>query len=211
MNKIIGCITVLLLSLTVKAQVKIGVKGGWNYSTAKAFYNGAKQPTTFVNGLGVGAMLNVPFDGVLHFSPSVMLNYRGFIVKPISGPNKKEQYSIPYLDLIPALSVDFENGENAFSISTGPVLGFTNFGKLKITDSSNKSNTQKLKFGFAEYGWIDLGLSSSISYRIKKLLLEAVFYTGLTNINNKEEADQRNIRYRMFSLNIGYYFKQTAH
>jgi hypothetical protein len=46
---------------------------------------------------------------------------------------------------------------------------------------------------------------------MKKTFIETSYYLGLANINNQEETDGRNIRHRMLSLSIGYYFKQTAH
>ncbi len=212
MKKIIlfGC--GLFLFTAIQAQVKIGVKGAWNYAGGNAVYTGAKQSTSYTQGFGIGAMAKIPFDGPLHFSPSVMINKRGFTVnKPAGTTNQKEQYSITYLDLIPALSADFENGNNAFSITAGPVFGFTNFGKLKITDNAGVKGTQNLKFGYGAYGWFDLGLQGSIGYRINKITLEAGYYMGLANINNQEEVDGRNMKHRVINVGIGYYFRQSAH
>lgn len=210
MKSIITFLSIFTIITTAGAQVKVGVKGGWNYSTAKAVYTGVNQSTGYTNGFGLGMLAKVPFDGILHFSPSVMINNRGFIIKPSTGTNKKEQYSITYLDLIPALSVDFENGNNTVSIALGPDFGFTNFGKLKATDMAGATTSEKMKFGYGGYGWFDLGLNTSVAYRMKKVFVELGYFTGLANINNNEEIDGRNIRNRMLSLNVGYYFKQTA-
>jgi hypothetical protein len=210
MKSIIALLSIFTIITTAGAQVKVGVKGGWNYSTAKAVYTGVNQSTDYTNGFGLGVLAKVPFDGILHFSPSVMINNRGFIIKPSTGTNKKEQYSITYLDLIPALSVDFENGNNTVSIALGPDFGFTNFGKLKATDMADATTSEKMKFGYGGYGWFDLGLNTSVAYRMKKVFVELAYFSGLANINNNEEIDGRNIRNRMLSLNIGYYFKQTA-
>lgn len=210
MRSIIAVLTVFTTITTANAQVKIAVKGGWNYSTAKAVYTGVNQSTGYTNGFGLGVLAKVPFDGILHFSPSVMINNRGFIINPSTGTNKKEQYSITYLDLIPALSVDFEDGNNTVSIALGPDFGFTNFGKLKATDMNNVTTSQKMKFGYGGYGWFDLGLNTSVAYRMKKVFVELSYFNGLANINNNEETDGRNIRNRMLSLNVGYYFKQTS-
>jgi hypothetical protein len=123
------------------------------------------------------------------------------------GTNIKEQYSITYLDLIPSLSVDFPNHSNSFVISLGPDFGFTNFGKIKVTDINNISNSQNLKFGYGAYGWFDIGLNASVGYHMKKIFIELGYLHGLTSINNNEEFDQRNLRNRTLSLNFGYYFK----
>lgn len=207
MKKRIVIIAAFVAVKTSIGQVKVAVKGGWNYSTAKAVYTEIKQPTEFTFGYGIGVLAKVPFDGPLHFSPSVMINKRGFIVKPLTGNNKSEQYSIIYLDLVPSLSVDFPKGDNVFVLSLGPDFGFTNFGKIKTTDINNVTTNEKLKFGFGSIGWFDLGLNASVGYHMKKIFVEAGYMYGLASINNNEETDLRNIRNRMLSLNIGYYFR----
>jgi len=207
MKRIITITTALFIIVAVRAQVKVAAKAGWNYSTARAMYSGVKQSTEFTFGYGIGAMAKVPFEGVLHFSPSVMINKRGFIIKPTAGSNKTEQYSITYLDIVPSISFDFPHKNNSFVIGIGPDFGFTKFGKLKATDNNNITTTEKMKFGFGAFGWFDLGLNASVGYHMKKIFIEADYMNGLANINNNEENDQRNIRNRMLSLNFGYYFK----
>jgi hypothetical protein len=211
MRKIIAALAAFALFTNAAAQVKLAVKGGWNYATTRAVYATIKQPSGFTSGYGIGALLKMPFDGVLHFSPSVMINRRGFIIKPLTGSTVKEQYAITYVDLIPSLSVDFEKGDNSFVISLGPDIAFTNFGKLKTTGNNGVTTSQKIKFGYGSIGWFDIGLNASIGYHMKKVFVELGYMNGLASINNNEELDQRNIRNRMLSLNIGYYFKQTAH
>jgi hypothetical protein len=206
MRKITAALAAFVLFATATAQVKLAVKGGWNYCTTRAVYANVKQPSGFTNGYGIGALLKMPFDGVLHFSPSVMVNKKGFIIKP-SGTNTKEQYSLVYVDLVPSLSVDFEKGDNSFVISLGPDIAITNFGKLKITGNNGVTTSQNLKFGYGEIGWFDVGLNASVGYHMKKIFVELGYTNGLASINNNEEIDQRNIRNRMLSLNIGYYFK----
>jgi hypothetical protein len=207
MKRIIITVIIFICSNSITAQVKVAIKGAWNYSSARAVYSGMKQSTGFISGYGAGVSAKVPFDGVLHFSPSIMINRRGFIVKPSSGTNKKEQYGITYLDIIPALSTDFSHGSNSFSIGIGPDFGFTNFGKLKATTSNNVTTSEKLKFGYGAYGWFDLGLQASAGYHMKKTFIEVGYLLGLASINNNEEIDQRNIRNRMLSLSVGYYIR----
>lgn len=207
MKRIIIIVVALSMATVSLAQVKVAAKAGWNYSTARAIYNGVKQPTDFTVGYGIGAMAMVPFDGILNFAPSVMLNKRGFIIKPTTGTNAKEQYSITYLDIVPALSFNIPVKRNFITFGAGPDFGFTNFGKLKATDLSNITSTQKLKFGYKDYGWFDLGMNFNAGFHTDKIFVEAGYLLGLASVNNNEENDQRNIRNRMLSLSIGYYFK----
>ncbi len=186
---------------------KFGIKAGYNYASAKATYAGVKQPVTGKSGFGLALTTKLDFDGVLHFSPYVGYNMKGFIINPKTGNTKKEEYTIHYFDIAPLLSLDFPVGENTFVVSGGPILGLTNFGKQKITTTANVTTSQKMAFGFGGYGWFDLSLTAGISYHFNKTFVEVAYTPGLANINNNEEFDGRNIRNRMLSLNIGYYFK----
>ncbi len=208
MRKLTAALAAFVVINSAVAQVKLAIKGGYNLTTARAVYAGIKQPADFTSGYGLGVLLKMPFDGMLHFSPSVMINKKGFIIKPVVGTNTKEQYAITYVDLIPALSIDFAKGNNSFVISLGPDIAFTNFGKFKATDNNGVTTAQKIKFGYGNLGWVDIGLAASIGYHIKKVFVELCYTNGLASINNNEELDERNIRNRMVSLNIGYYFKQ---
>jgi hypothetical protein len=186
---------------------KWAIRAGYNYTSAKATYAGEMQPVTAKSGFGIAVTTKMDFDGVLHFSPYVGYNMKGFIINPKTGGIKKEEYTIHYFDIAPLLSVDFPVGENTFAISGGPILGITNFGKQKITTTSNVTSAQKMTFGYGSYGWFDMSLIAGVSYHFKKMFVETTYTAGLVNINNNEELDGRNIRNRMLSLNIGYYFK----
>jgi len=207
MKKVISALFLFFTTPHITAQVRVAVKGGWNFSTAKAVYSDVKQNREFVYGYGAGIVAKIPFDGILQFSPSVMVNKRGTIIKPMSGTVKSEQYTMTYIDIIPALSLDFPHKANSFVISFGPNFSFTNWGKIKTTDNNNATSSQKMKFGFDQYGWIDLGLNAGLAYHLKKVFIELDYMHGLANINNNEEVDKRNIANRMFSLNVGYYIR----
>ena len=201
---------VLLTSITffqVAAQNKVAVKAGYNYAFVHAKYHGVKQPYDAKSGFGIAGLIKIPFDGVLHFSPFVGYNMRGFTINPKSGSPKKEEFTLHYLDIVPALSVDLPINDNFFVISGGPLFGFTNFGHLKTTDENNVTTSEKIKFGYGSYGWFDVGLSTSVGYHMKKVFVELGYTHGFANINNNEEFDGRNIQNRMLSLNFGYYFK----
>jgi Outer membrane protein beta-barrel domain len=200
---------VFILHIHAIAQVKIAVKGGLNFSTARAVYADVKQTVNFTTGYSIGAMAKVPFDGVLYFTPSISINKRGFIVKPATGTNKTEQYNIIYLDLTPGVSIYLPHGVNSFSFGFGPNFGITNLGRLKTTNNNN-TTSQALKFGYGELGWFDIGLSASLGYHLQKSFIELWYLHGLTGINNNEEIDKRSIFNRSIGLTVGYYFKQTA-
>lgn len=199
------CIT--LANHTIAQDHKWAIKAGYNYTSGRVVYGGIKQPVNGKSGFGVAGMVKIPFDGVLHFSPYVGYNMAGFVVTPNSGSNKKEDFTIHYFTITPALSADIPIGENTFVISGGPYLGLTKFGRIKTTDASNNTTNEKITFGYGGYGMFDLGLTAGIGYHFNKMFVEANYTPGLTSINNNEELDGKNLRNRTFSLNIGYYFR----
>jgi hypothetical protein len=207
MKKIIFTLLTLFVVYAVQAQLKVAIKGGYNYSTGKIFYKSVKQPTDAVHGFGLGVLFKTEFEGVLHFSPYFQINSRGFVIKPLTGTYKRIENTIQYLDIVPALSLDFKNGNNAFVISFGPTAGLTSFGKEKKTDQNNVTTSNKIHFGYDGIGWFDLGATISLGYHFKKAFIEAGYYHGLANINNNVEFDGNSLQNRMLSLNLGYYFR----
>lgn len=189
------------------AQTKIAIKAGANISTARVYQNDVKLDTKYNTGYGVAVLFKVPFDGPLHFSPSVGYNRRGYTYMPASGTITQYQNTIHYIDILPALSLDFPVGGNSFVLSAGPHFSAALAGTEKTT-SANVVSSSKMTFSTANhYGPVDVGLAGSIGYHLKKILVEAGFQLGLSNINNDVETDKRNIQNRMISLQVGYYFK----
>lgn len=207
----IAALAAFILSAAVHAQTRIAVKGGYNYSTARAYFNSVKQGTGYKSGFAIGAMCKAEFEGALHFSPSVMLNQRGYIINPTAGAIKKYDNSITYLDIYPAFSLDFKLGsdEKVFAVDFGPQFSLAAFGKEKTTDAvSGLTTKSKMIFKITGgYGLLDVGVNGGVGLHLNKFLVEARYFHGLVSINNEEEFDQRNIRNRMISLNIGYYLK----
>ena len=207
MKKIMITLFVLAFVLVSYAQTKIAIKAGYNYSFARVYFNDIKQPSDSKNGYGIGILFKAPIEGVVHFSPYIAFNSRGFVIRPLADTFKKAEFSIQYIDFVPALSFDLPTGGNSFDISVGPVFGFTSFGHQKVTNNNDVTTSKKLTFGYGSYGWIDIGLSGSLGYHMKKVFFEAGYFLGLANINNDESNIPQNIRNRMVSLNIGYYIK----
>ncbi|MES2429324.1 MAG: outer membrane beta-barrel protein [Bacteroidota bacterium] len=194
---------------------KIAVKGSWNVSTARVYYvndrtrSNIKQPVEFKNGYGFALLFKAQFDDVLHFSPTIGYNRRGYIYKPTYGDTLKYDNTIHYIDIIPALSADFPVGErkNTLVISGGPQLGFAISGTEKLTTISG-TTTHKMKISSdGYYGLFDLGVSTGIGFHSPRMFVEAGYLIGLANINNRFQSDHRNIRNRMLSLSFGYYLK----
>ena len=204
---------ILIASLTVvcflntTAQTSIAVRGGFNYSTVRAYYSDGKQRVGFVPGGNIGLQVNTVFEGLLHFSPFVGYNSRGFIIKSKTNGDKTQNF-IHYIDIAALLSIHKPmGGNNSFAITAGPVISLAIAGTEKTT-IAGISNSSKMKFSTSgDYGPFDFGLQAAVGYHFKKIFVEAAYQYGFVNINNNEEHDKRNIRNRTISLNLGYYIR----
>jgi hypothetical protein len=219
MRKLIFVCLTITLSKTTIAQTKtetaavpaihtkIAIKAGANMSTARVYQNDEQLESNYVTGYGIAILFKAPFEGLLHFSPTLGYNRRGYTYTPKSGTITEYTNTIHYFDMVPALSFDFPLGKNSFVISGGPHISFAIAG-TEETVSGTTSSSSKMNFDLEkDYGYIDMGLNGSIGFHMKKFLLEAGAQFGLTNINNNVETDFRNIQNRMFSLQLGYYIK----
>lgn len=196
-----SCITLL------HAQTKLSVKTGFNYSTARAYTGQLKQSTGFMPGANLGIQLNTVFEGLLHFTPSVSYQNRGFVINNKSNNSKTSNF-IHYVDLAPLLSIFVKTGKkHSLSISAGPVASLAIAGTEKTTINGS-SSTQKMKFSTTNnYGLFDFSLLAGAGFHLKKWYLEANYYHGLANINNNVSRDFRNIRNRTINISLGYYLK----
>lgn len=194
----------ILFFLNINAQTNIAIRGGFNYSTARAYYSDVKQTVGFVPGANLGIQLKTMFDGLLNFSPFIGYSSKGFIIKSKSNGDKTRNF-IHYVDLVPLLSIDLPAGVNkSFVIAAGPSASLAIAGTEKTT-IAGITTSSKIKFTTTNnYSLFDFGLHGSIGYHFNKIFVEAAYQYGLASINNEEEKDKRNIRNRTFSLNIGY-------
>ncbi len=197
----------LLVQLPAMAQTKFAVKAGANTSTARVYIDGVQQENGYQQGFGAAAYWNVPFDGLLHFSPSIAYNRRGYAYTPAGGTIGNYRNKVHYLDLLPALSVNFPVGKKALVVGAGPQFSVALAGTEQTT-TANIATSAPMKFSnTSNYGIYDLGFNGSIGLHGSRMLLEAAYQLGAANINNNVAADKRNIQHRMISLQLGYYFR----
>lgn len=208
MTKLFITAAILCLCITqVQAQTKLSVKTGFSYSTARVYTGKTKESTGFMPGAHLGIQLNTAFEGLLHFTPAVSYQNRGFVINDKNNNSKKSHF-IHYIDLAPQLSFFINKGKkHTLSISAGPVASLAVAGTEKTTVNGSSSR-QKMKFSTTNnFGLFDFSLLAGAGLHLKKWYLEANYDLGLANINNNVARDSRNIRNRTISISLGYYFK----
>jgi hypothetical protein len=191
----------------LKAQTNIGFKAGYNYTTARVYVESSKQNSQYKSGYGFGIMFKAPFDGVLHFSPYMAYNRKGYKYFP-AGDIKEIENTIHYIDIAPGVSFDFPLQQNkVFVVGFSPVLSFAISGKEKNQLPNSSVVTKNMKFNFSNYSLVDIGFNGSIGYRFNnKFLIESSCLYGVANIENNDFKN-RKISNLMFNFSIGYYYK----
>lgn len=192
----------------IYAQTEIGIKAGYVRGSAIVKLHESKQKGINVNGYTASLIFKAPFESPLHFSPTISYTHRGYGYSADTGKLRMTQNETDYIELSPAVSIDFVNKKKVgFVLGFGPQASIAISGKESRTYLGDSVVTEKMVFGFSNYSVIDVGINGSIAFRFgKRLMLEALGYISVTNIDNVDE-NFRNIKNRMLSLSLAYFLK----
>src|SRR5215218_11443598 len=109
---IVFCLLILSYQFSF-SQVRLGVFGGPQMTTAKYKIDEEKQPTDFKPGFQLGASLKVPFDNQLYFAPALYYSMKGYKVtfkSPAFPPSElaiNNETTLHTIELAPLLHFDF--------------------------------------------------------------------------------------------------------
>lgn len=218
----IVCIVFILLFffLQMNAQIRFGVKGGYNNSSVK--YN----PKLRVNYLSnaafqFGAIAEMKIKRSFLLKAGLLLNQKGnFGDNSFASPDKYQRSTIRlnYLETDLVFAYQIKPGKNlSINAGVGPFIGVGLFGNEKgddydfghratvdrkmIFSNSKLSNASQTYFKP-----IDFGLNINVSVNYKKYLLYLNFGKGLVD-RVSSDSPGWNSRNEVFTMGLGYYFK----
>lgn len=207
-------ICILFRSNDSFSQVRAGIFGGPQMTSAKYKVNEEKQPTQFKPGFQMGAALNVPFENQLYFGPAVYYSMKGYKVtleEPSFPPTEKainNETTIHTIEIAPLLQLDFSNQPSHFFVKFGPAIDFAFSGKEKFDTIGGTSPVKRsMKFAFSEYGRVTaqgilhFGFESEKGYSVF-----AHYAEGMGSLNNADNGPS--IKHRIVGLSIGWYFQK---
>ena len=184
-------------------KIYYGVKAGYNL----VFSNFSASETKAVHGGYIGAMMKIPFENRVHFSPQIDINYRGMQTDslPKNTFSKVKEFQVRVLPLI---QIDFKHPDekaNTAFVQFGPSLGFGITGDQTKQDAAGVPTSGKLKYGFQAYGQFDANWHLGIGYETTGGLRLLVDYAyGLSNMINTEFGPL--LKYQTVSAGVGYWF-----
>lgn len=229
-KRILLSFATLAISLGAMAQVRVGVKGGWNLSTITVNNSGDVDNDKSLSGFNIGVIADMPLvPKILSFQPGVFYTTKG--AKLVSG-DKDDASSLytrvstrpSYIEVPLNFIGKIPVGENArLFAGVGPYFAFGVAGKNKIeyrlngvTTSSESNikwdddtpfNDDDPNQGLNKYKRFDWGGNLQIGAEISNVIISAQYGLGFNKINSGgEDGNNDKNKNRVFSVNVGYLF-----
>ena len=213
MRKAAFLFVLIILAISASAQeVKWGIFGGPQVTSARYEIKGEKQSTTAKYGFQLGTNLKVPFDNKLYFTPAVFYSLKGYKVEftqvsvPPDSSAIDNNTTIHTLEFAALLQYDFKDRPNHFFVRLGPSLDAQISGKEKFTRSDRSTVEQKMDYDFTKYGYFGANIIFQFGYETKSGFQYSAQYTlGIGSVNNADNGPA--IWHRVFGISLGKYFK----
>ena len=199
----------LFYALTGHCQVKFGVFGGINMSSAGYSVKGQKQSTDYKYGFHAGIGYKVPFDGHLYFSPAAtyrMLGYKVMLNQPSFPPDllaTDNDTRFHELDLDALLQFDFGRGTSHFFIKLGPTFNFILWGREKYNLATGDYVDRPMKFSVVSgYGRYNVSASTQLGFETARGFVFYVHYMPeLFSMNNEDKGPT--IQNHLMGITVG--------
>ncbi|HSU27878.1 MAG TPA: porin family protein, partial [Chitinophagaceae bacterium] len=161
-------------------------------------------------GLQAGACIKIPFESRLFFTPAFFYSLKGYKVTfnrfatPPDVNASDNNIRVHCFELAPLLQVDLGAAPNHFYIKAGPSMDVQLFGHEKYNLQSGGSVSRKMKFSFADYGYVSFNFLAMLGYETANgFMIYAHYSLGLSSISNADEGPE--IKHRAFGISFGKY------
>jgi hypothetical protein len=188
MKKIFILLAVMVVAGNMEAKVRVGVKGGLNFSSFSADYISFSNRT----GWHAGAMMNISFPFGLTLQPELLYSFKGVNNVSLIGlydgghPNPRKGISIGYVEL----PVDLQWGIKLPLLR--PYLSLTPYASYAINSDTSIDDIKK---------W-DGGIGVGAGIDIWKLQLSVKYFWGFGNVTESFGSPSVQNRNIMVSLGI---------
>ncbi len=207
MKKLIFITAITIMSISaVKAQeIRIGAKGGVNFSTFSGDDLGDIESRT---GFHIGGLVEIPITEKFWVQPEVLYTAQGAEYTEsgsILGISYEDKISakLDYIQL-PVMAKFYVVEGLAFE--AGPQVSFLVSKKGEFERRSG-GTTVMTEGDLNDISSIDVSLGGGVSYRLPMgVFFGARYNYGLTNVNDGDNADDQKIRNSVVQLSAGYSF-----
>ena len=204
-RNIILLLSFIAIAVSINAQVRPGIKLGYNLSGVKADFtngvanpNAASDPDNFhmKSGFQAGLIADCPVNDVISIQPGIRFSMMGFADKYSSNGNAKRSFSLFYLQ-VPVYAQYKMNiaEETNLLFQAGPYVGYGLFGRQKFIrkgKTQDLNDTQKkITFGgnSDDINAFDYGIGAGVGIEFYRFQLMATYDFGLNQGTfNKKDA-----------------------
>jgi len=217
-----------IFSMSAMAQVRVGVKGGWNLSTITVDNSGSVDKDKSLSGFNIGVIADMPLvPRILSFQPGVFYTTKGSKLKS-GDENDAVHYKFTtnpsYIEVPLNFIGKLPVGPNASLFAgVGPYFAFGVAGKNKTyttvggttttTESNIKwdddtpFNNDDPNQGYNKLKRFDWGGNLQVGAEISNFLISAQYGVGFAKINSGgNDSNNDKNKNRVFSLSVGYLF-----
>jgi len=196
------------LSINAAAQLHLAFRAGVQLNHAAYRLNGNKSDVQSTIGFQAGLLSKVYFDDKVSFVSGFFYNSKGYKVAPPPNDTVKT-YRLNYFEIPVMVQVDLskERGKG-FYAKAGPSVGIGVGGREKYTGSNGQTISNKVVMSMTgrHIGVFDAAFNTALGYEVNNHFFTELNYAlGIGNLNN-DPADP-NIKTRVLSLSVGYFFK----
>jgi hypothetical protein len=206
--KLIVLSALLCLSLCAGAQVHWALKAGGQISSASYKADGNKISTNCIAGFNAGILAKIYFDDKVAFVTGLQYNAKGYSIITVPSDPRKT-YRLNYADIPVMVQFDLSKTRGGgWYCKAGPSVSVGVSGKEIYTDKNGMQvrNQAVLSVTGNHFGLFDASLNAALGYSFtQKFFAEAAYAYGIGNIDN--DPDGANIKTRVVSISIGYFFR----
>ncbi len=228
-NKLYALILLLFLVATLniaKAQTRIGVRTGMNFSNAiMKMENGEKGETELISGFHLGLTVDVPIAGDFYVQPAALYSTKGF--KQIGagfGYSNNFKADVSYLEVPVNLLYKPKLAGGNLILGAGGYFGYGTGGKWKsasgvligdiqIGDNGDvifQNDASKGEFGTYLYGKpLDYGANFLVGYELfSQYSIQFNGQVGLANLQTEFNGvkGRGKMKNQGFGISLGYKF-----
>lgn len=222
-RNIILLLTLIVVSGSIHAQLRPGIKLGYNLSGVFADYLGTKTPEELKKTMGdpenfhlksgfqAGLIVDCPINDAWAIQPGARFSLQGFTDKYTSNGNMTRKFSLYYIQ-IPVYAQYRLNiaEETNLLFQAGPYAGLGLFGRQSYTrkgkSQSLNDNQKKITFGNGSaddiHNAFDYGVSAGAGVEFYRFQLMVAYDYGLYKMNFKKKVTGMDYNIDMQNQNL---------
>lgn len=155
---------IIIVSLTVNAQTRFGVKAGVNIANQIMIPNNIDRPTSHpIVAFHAGVLMEISISKKFFFQPNLLFSQKG---ESFDFLNRRASIKNNYLDL--PLNIGYKITPK-FTVNGGPYFGYFMNSSIGYVDSDTTYRNHEGSFNY--------GLNANIAYELKNGFVIGINYT----------------------------------